>query len=281
MKRKTSVVIILTLMLLLRIFSAELALGLSGSAPAVSQTTADASSSAGLKTASVEVWDDNGSIIVKVNGVAFDFARQKPYIVNSRTLVPLDFVSRALGASVKSDDPYIIISALEPAKQVILQIGDRLALVNGGQTLIDTPPETAADTVMVPLSFISQALGVDVKYTKITKWIDREGNIIWPANDGFKGDAAKLTLQPGTRIDRYGSEYGTFVCPEGVPYEMRSLAPGSETKPYNVYEVRKPVEVLAGETAPWFDQPGGGVQYMFDKSIRELIEAGILIKVAR
>lgn len=277
MKRKTSVVILLTLMVL--IFSAALALGSSDGAPAGSQGAAGTPASASLKAACIEVLADGGSITVRVNGAAFDFTRQRPYIVNSRTLVPLAFVSQALGASVKSDDPYIMISALEPEKHIQLQIGDRLALVNGGQTLLDTAPEKAADTVMVPLSFISQALGADVKYTKITQWTDREGNIIWPANDGFKGQAAKLTLQPGTRIDRYGSEYGTFVCPEGVPYEMRSLAPGSETKPYNVYEVRKPVEVLAGEIAPWFDQPGGGIQYMFDKSIRELIEAGILVKV--
>ncbi|MEQ8174099.1 MAG: glycohydrolase toxin TNT-related protein [Syntrophomonadaceae bacterium] len=279
MKYKSSIFILLTLMVLFQVFGSGFALGAVDSIPAGSQITTDAANSANLKTTTVEVLDDAAAITVKVNGAAFDFAGRQPYIVNSRTLVSVDFVSQALGASVKVDDPYIMISTLDPEKRIQLQIGDRVALVNGGQTLIDTAPEIKADTIMIPLSFVSQALGVDVKYVKITKWTDREGNIIWPANDGFEGEALKLILQPGTRIDRYGSEYGTFVCPEGVPYEMRSLAPGSETKPYNVYAVLKPVEVLSGEIAPWFDQPGGGVQYMFDKSIRELIEAGILIKV--
>jgi len=277
MKRKSSIFILLTLMVILQVMSTGFALGSmdkSGNSP----VSTEASSQTGLKT-TVEVLEDSNSITVKINGTAFDFAGQQPYIVNSRTLVPLNFVSQALGASVKSDDPYIMISTVEPKRHIQLQIGDRVALINGGQTLIDTAPEEKADTSMVPLSFVSQALGAEVKYIKITQWTDRDGNIIWPANDGFKGEPVKLILPPGTRIDRYGSEYGTFVCPEGVPYEMRSLAPGSETKPYNVYEVEKSVEVLSGEIAPWFDQPGGGVQYVFDRSIRELIEAGILIKV--
>ncbi|REK66649.1 MAG: hypothetical protein C6P35_08280 [Cohnella sp.] len=99
--------------------------------------------------------------------------------------------------------------------------------------------------------------------------------MIWPKNDGFAGVPKKVTLQPGTRIDRYGLETGKFVSPEGTPYEMRSLAPGTETKPYTVYEVVKPLDALGGKIAPWFDQPGGGIQYKFDQSIKELIEGGL------
>ncbi|MGG1312690.1 TNT domain-containing protein [Cohnella laeviribosi] len=91
----------------------------------------------------------------------------------------------------------------------------------------------------------------------------------------------KVTLQPGTRIDRYGLETGKFVSPEGTPYEMRSLAPGTETKPYTVYEVVKSLDALGGKIAPWFDQPGGGIQYKFDQSIKELIEGGYLRRVER
>ncbi|MEN6351748.1 MAG: glycohydrolase toxin TNT-related protein [Syntrophomonas sp.] len=278
MKRKSGIFILLTLVILIQVFGSGLALSTVDSSSGGSSTSADPLSSAVLNP-TVEVLADSSSITVKVNGKAFDFSEQSPYISNSRTMVPLSFVSQALGASVKCDDSYIMISTEEPQKHIQLRLGERAALFNGGQILIETAPEIKAGTTMVPVSFISQALGAEVKYIKITRWTDKDGNIKWPANDGFKGESMKMTLQPGSRIDRYGSEYGTFVCPEGVSYEMRSLAPGSETKPYNVYEVQKPVEVLSGEIAPWFDQPGGGIQYMFDKSIRELIEAGILIKV--
>ena len=86
-------------------------------------------------------------------------------------------------------------------------------------------------------------------------------------------------LQVGTRIDRYGYDSGTFTSPEGTPYEMRALAPGTDSKPYSVVEVVKPLEVKAGEIAPWFDEPGGGIQYLLPESIEDLLEAGIIRRV--
>ncbi len=111
------------------------------------------------------------------------------------------------------------------------------------------------------------------------KWVDDAGNIIWPKNDGFAGTPENVTLQPGTIIDRYGYEGGTFVSPERVPYEMRSLAPGTEIKPYHIYEVVKPVDGLGGEIAPWFGQPGGGIQYKLNQTIRELLDGGLIKEV--
>src|SRR5690554_4988968 len=96
-----------------------------------------------------------------------------------------------------------------------------------------------------------------------TKWVDDAGNIKWPANDGFAGTPKNTTLQPGTTIDRYGYESGKFVSPQGTSYGQRSLAPGTESTPYNAYEVIKPIDAQGGKIASWFDQPGGGTQYKF------------------
>jgi len=89
----------------------------------------------------------------------------------------------------------------------------------------------------------------------------------------------KLTIQPGTRIDRYGHPGGTFVSPEGVPVPNRSLAPGTTDKPYNVYEVLKPLDAQGGKAAPWFGQPGGGTQFELGQSIQDLIDGGFIRKV--
>jgi hypothetical protein len=45
---------------------------------------------------------------------------------------------------------------------------------------------------------------------------------------------------------------------------------------YHVYSVTKPLVVLAGPIAPWFGQPGAGVQYMLYKNVKTLIEEGYL-----
>ena len=103
------------------------------------------------------------------------------------------------------------------------------------------------------------------------QWFDEQGNPIWPPNRGFDGEPVTTTLQPGTRIDRYGYDGGTFVSPEGTPYSQRALAPGTESKPYTVFEVAKPVEVQGGKIAPWYGEEGGGIQYEFSESISELL----------
>ncbi|EPJ7088694.1 glycohydrolase toxin TNT-related protein [Citrobacter amalonaticus] len=98
----------------------------------------------------------------------------------------------------------------------------------------------------------------------------------WPSNRGFLGESSEFTLLPGTRIDRYGSEYGTFVSPEGVPYRARSLKPGTDGRPYNVYEVMEPITVNAGDAAPWFGYEGGGAQYELPSRVTDLLRNGSL-----
>ena len=114
----------------------------------------------------------------------------------------------------------------------------------------------------------------------VGKWKNPDGSTKWPANDGFKGTPIKTTLQPGTKIDRYGDTSGIFAAPKGTSFNERSLAPGSENSPYNAYEVIRPFDVQAGTTAPWFDQPGGGMQYKLPMSVKELIMQGYIIPIS-
>lgn len=101
----------------------------------------------------------------------------------------------------------------------------------------------------------------------------------WPPNRGFLHDPVPTTLKPGTRIDRYGREGGTYVSPEGTPFAQRALPPKQPNTPYRVYEVVAELEVRGGITAPWFGQPGGGIQYELPGSVGDLISRGILKSV--
>lgn len=105
------------------------------------------------------------------------------------------------------------------------------------------------------------------------------GEIIWPENGGFEGEIEEIILEKGVLIDRYGSDYGTYVCPCGISYEERSCAPGTKEKPYSVFTVEKAFAVQAGEIAPWFDEPGGGEQYILPESVMTMIEDGYLSRV--
>lgn len=74
-------------------------------------------------------------------------------------------------------------------------------------------------------------------------------------------------LMPGKVIDRYGSEFGTSLAPDRVPYRHRSLPPSSlvgtpaQACNYHEYVVAKNFTVHAGPAASWFFQPGGGLRY--------------------
>jgi hypothetical protein len=124
------------------------------------------------------------------------------------------------------------------------------------------------------------------------------GAWIWPpGTDGFdfkKGppfgvpDRTKITLKPGTVLDRFGYATGRFLAPVGVSFSSRALPPQALDTPdhagtwkdyegktgagiqnliippsnYHVYCVQNAFSVDAGPIAPWFGQPGRGTQYV-------------------
>ncbi|MFD3730333.1 TNT domain-containing protein [Streptomyces sp. NPDC058632] len=98
----------------------------------------------------------------------------------------------------------------------------------------------------------------------------------YPPNDGFSevnGEVDKHVevLEPGEDLDRFGSEYGSYLAPAGDPYAKRSLPPQNlnTREPahpcdYHRYTVTQPFAVWQGGIAPWFEQPGGGQQIKLD-----------------
>ena len=104
------------------------------------------------------------------------------------------------------------------------------------------------------------------------KYYDQKtGWPIWPGQngdpniDGFlNGKYTNEMLQPGQTLDRYGGNNGTFFGDVGTPISNRAMSPDSKFDLYNQYKVNKEIPVRKGEIAPWFDEPGGGTQYMLD-----------------
>lgn len=113
------------------------------------------------------------------------------------------------------------------------------------------------------------------------KYYDQEtGDVHWPPNGGVEGEPRTVTLEPGTKIDRYGYDGGYYTSPMDTPYEQRAVAPGTDQRPYSQFEVVKPIEAVEeGKIAPLFDEPGGGIQYEMPDSIANLIEEGYLRRI--
>ncbi|WP_224276257.1 TNT domain-containing protein [Nocardioides lacusdianchii] len=115
---------------------------------------------------------------------------------------------------------------------------------------------------------------------------DGGGGWRWPTEehgfkDGFDGPPQPNSVEPGDVLDRYGPADGAYASPSGTPFDQRALPPSSVGSDYTQYEVLKPLpeSVTEGRIAPWFEQPGGGVQYMFDKPMSWYVENGYLRKL--
>lgn len=123
-----------------------------------------------------------------------------------------------------------------------------------------------------------------------TFYDDSAGSWRYPPNDGYaigpNGQPlrSEVTLRTGSRIDRYGSEYGAFLAPMGIPYTSRAIPPSNlvgtpaQDCNYFVYEVLRSFEVNAGPIAPWFFQTGGGTQYQLNGELVPGAPASLSVK---
>ena len=112
---------------------------------------------------------------------------------------------------------------------------------------------------------------------------DGRGAWDYPERDGFDGPAVPNSLEPGDVIDRYSDFDGKYASPVDTPFEQRALPPSSVGSSYSQYEVLKPLpeSVTEGKIAPWFEQPGGGVQYKFEHDLSWYVENGYLAEIGK
>lgn len=88
-----------------------------------------------------------------------------PDVVEDRVMVPLRFVEEAFGADVSWDDATKTATVTMDGKTVSVTVGQMSAGM-------DVAPVIVGDRVLVPLRFISQALGSDVAWDEDTRTID-------------------------------------------------------------------------------------------------------------
>ncbi|GAA2168068.1 TNT domain-containing protein [Actinomadura napierensis] len=86
-------------------------------------------------------------------------------------------------------------------------------------------------------------------------------------------------LPAGTEVDRYGGHGGNTAYAARTPFPQRSLPADWQEREYHVYRLLRPVQALTGTAVPWFEQPGGGTAYVFERSLAYLLADGSLQEV--
>jgi hypothetical protein len=105
-----------------------------------------------------------------LNGETMVF-NQNPVIQNDRVMVPLRKIFESLDASVSWDQESQAITAVKEGSMVKLTIGSSEAYLNGSLITLDQPPVIINARTLVPIRFVSEALGARVEWVPETKMV--------------------------------------------------------------------------------------------------------------
>jgi uncharacterized protein YbbC (DUF1343 family) len=110
-------------------------------------------------------------IMVLVNGRPIDFD-SPPFIdTNDRLIVPLRFVTEALGAGVGWDSASRTVTIMREGDTVLFRIDSSSAVVNGEVKVMDTVPVLKNNRTMVPVRYISEYFGALVDWNPTTRTV--------------------------------------------------------------------------------------------------------------
>ena len=109
-------------------------------------------------------------ISVQLDGRYLTFD-QPPVSVAGRLMVPLRGIFEALQAEVLYSAPTRSIKATKGSTVVELTLGSRQALIDGRPVFLDVPADTLGGRTMVPLRFVSESLGAEVKWNGATRTV--------------------------------------------------------------------------------------------------------------
>lgn len=126
--------------------------------------------STGAVLFSVSLAGAQPNITTELNGTRINFD-QPPVMQGGRVLVPLRGIFENLGADVIYSPATRTIKATGDGQTVELTLGQREAYVNGKQIYLDVPADTIGGRTMVPLRFVSEAMGADVKWRSASRTV--------------------------------------------------------------------------------------------------------------
>jgi alkaline phosphatase len=85
-------------------------------------------------------------------------------LLGGRTMVPIRFVGESLGAEVQWEPSTETVKILKGKTVITLKIGETAAKINDKKIELDVAPIIESGKTMVPIRFIGEAFGADVKW---------------------------------------------------------------------------------------------------------------------
>lgn len=166
-------------------------------------------------------------IRVELDGhpVVFDVP---PRIDNGRTLVPLRAIFEALGAEVNWDGAARKVIATRGTTVISLPVGAFTASVNGRPVTLDAPARIVDGRTLVPLRFVSEALGAQVSWDGTTQTVSI--HLLGPAGPLTPEQIAEKAL-PATVLIKTDKAIGSgfFIDEQGTVVTNYHVIDGAGT----------------------------------------------------
>lgn len=107
-------------------------------------------------------------VTVTVEGETVDFPDAQPFIdANNRTLVPVRFISEALGGQVNWDGDLQQVTITYNNKIIRLIINKKEISIDGQAQVMDTQAILKDARTFVPVRFVSEAMGANVEWDSV------------------------------------------------------------------------------------------------------------------
>ena len=168
------------------------------------------------------VWAQD--IQVTLNGAPLSFGAVPPANVGGRVLVPLRGVFEALGAQVDYQASTRTVLASRGATSLKLQIGSTTAYVDNSPVKLDVPAQVVLGRTLVPLRFVSEAMGAQVAWNASTRTvaINSETGTSSGQTQTVTGSVVKLdTVAPATITVKSTSGTRTYQIVSGATIQRQ------------------------------------------------------------
>lgn len=178
----------------------------------------------------IDVTANGEDITISVNGTTVKFD-QAPYIAHGRTMVPVRFVSEALGAQVSWDSLNKTVK-ITSDKVIELKIGSAEAKKDGNSISLDAPAEITGGRTMVPLRFVSEALGAQVSWHQGNRSVTPTpsgGKILF--SDDLESGSTNWNMEDGWQLEKIdgnnvlkgnGHKWARLKGNSGVDYSFKA-----------------------------------------------------------
>ncbi|MEW6173823.1 MAG: copper amine oxidase N-terminal domain-containing protein [Bacillota bacterium] len=172
------------------------------------------------------VFPANAAIVVTIDGQPLSFGVDaSPQIVQGRTLVPLRAIFEALGAQVEWQESTRTVVGTKGGTTIVLRVGQREALKGTERITLDVPAMIISGRTMVPLRFVSEALGTSVSWDGEHQTVSISTQSVQPTTT--ESPKAEGYFTPGTRL-----ELNAQISPK-VDFQV-VLEPGALSKAASV-----------------------------------------------